>query len=83
MNQTNGEKKSRGKFFVSAYLWVVFVAVLLAVFFTLFWGFGARFGFPKTWAMDCGCLGVKRMFEDEHNVPRCSCYGYTYWFWLE
>ncbi|EKD62002.1 MAG: hypothetical protein ACD_52C00324G0002 [uncultured bacterium] len=42
-----------------------------------------RLGFPKTWAIDCGCLGIKNKFTDIEKIPRCSCYGYTTWVWLE
>lgn len=45
--------------------------------------FSLGIGFPKTWAIDCGCLGYKRYFEDSKGVGRCSCYGITTWIWLE
>jgi hypothetical protein len=59
---------------------IPFVIVLLVVLVLLF---GETLGFPKNWAIDCGCFGFKRYFVDLNNITRCSCYGITTWWWLE
>lgn len=54
---------------------------IVAVLLVLEYLFGV--GFLKTWAIDCGCVGVKKYFIDERGIDRCSCYGVTAWRWLE
>jgi hypothetical protein len=62
---------------------VLFLLVLILLVIGLFFVFGSHIGFPRTWAIDCGCFGIKNYFEDINGINRCSCYGISTWVWLE
>ncbi|OGM04507.1 hypothetical protein A2715_01195 [Candidatus Woesebacteria bacterium RIFCSPHIGHO2_01_FULL_39_32] len=78
MIQKTGKQKISIKR-ISLLLFITLFLFGFILFFQLPW----RIGFPKTWAVDCGCLGLKEYFVDDKGINRCSCYGVTTYIWLE